>query len=462
MKLREFGKFKEFNNEKILGFRNYIEEAWNKRYCLYDDSELYDNNLINKQQFLIFDGNKIKAKNYVGFISYEGEEVTIYPKVFEENIDNDILDKYLMTNLMYWMKRSKRIKIPMVNTEVDLQKYDSFLEVLINIFSKYTFNLIYSKPYNCYEEIQEEVTYLKGRLNINRYLKENISTGKWNKFNTIHEPFLYNNKFNQIIKFVSKKLLNITEDKESKELINKIIFILDDIDNICCNEYSCNEVKLNRLQDDYEIVLNFCDIFLKSTSLWKNNKEDKINFCFLIPMEILFEDFVFNFMKEKFNDKYKEITAQKSNLYLAQVMVDDKPLSNVFRLKQDIFLRDLNNNVTILDTKYKLLNKSEDKKYGISQSDMYQMCSYALRGGYNNLALVYPRVDNFNKDITYKINSGFNDELIEIKVIMIDYVLSYEKFMETDRRKIELHEFNDKNIERELIYKLNNEVDENE
>ena len=256
--------------------------------------------------------------------------------------------------------------------------------------------------------------------------------------------------------------MNITEDKESKELINKIIFILDDIDNICCNEYSCNEVKLNRLQDDYEIVLNFCDIFLKSTSLWKNNKEDKINFCFLIPMEILFEDFVFNFMKEKFNDKYNEITAQKSNLYLAQVMVDDKFLSNVFRLKQDIFLRDLNNNVTILDTKYKLLNKSEDKKYGISQSDMYQMCSYALRGGYNNLALVYPRVDDFHKDITYKINSGFNDELIEIKVIMIDYVLSYEKFMETNRKKIELYEFNDKNIERELIYKLNNEVDENE
>ena len=75
---------------------------------------------------------------------------------------------------------------------------------------------------------------------------------------------------------------------------------------------------------------------------------------------------------------------------------------------------------------------------------------------------MYPRVDGFHNDITYKINSGFNDELIEIKIIMIDYVLSYEKFMETDGRKIELHEFNDKNIERELIYKLNNEVDENE
>ena len=179
------------------------------------------------------------------------------------------------------------------------------------------------------------------------------------------------------------------------------------------------------------------------------NKEDKINFCFLIPMEILFEDFVFNFMKEKFNDKYKEITAQKSNLYLAQVMVDDKPLSNVFRLKQDIFLRDLNNNVTILDTKYKLLNKSEDKKYGISQSDMYQMCSYALRGGYNNLALVYPRVDCFHKDIKYRINSAFNEEVIEIKVIIIDFVLDYQSFIKSRSEEFELYEANDNKIKYE-------------
>ena len=98
MKLREFGEYKEFDNEKIDGFKKYIEEAWNKRYCLYDDNEFDSYKYINRQQFLIFDGNKIKAKNYVGFISYEDEEVTIYPKVFEENIDKDILDEYLITN----------------------------------------------------------------------------------------------------------------------------------------------------------------------------------------------------------------------------------------------------------------------------------------------------------------------------------------------------------------------------
>ena len=178
MKLREFGEYKEFDNEKIDGFKKYIEEAWNKRYCLYDDNEFDSYKYINRQQFLIFDGNKIKAKNYVGFISYEDVDITIYPKVFGENIDENILDQYLMTNLIYWMRESKRIKIPLIDTEMDLQKNDSFLEMLILIFSKYTFNLIYLKPYNCYEEVENEVTYLKGRLNINKYLKENITTGK--------------------------------------------------------------------------------------------------------------------------------------------------------------------------------------------------------------------------------------------------------------------------------------------
>ena len=432
MKLREFGEYKEFDNEKIDGFKKYIEEAWNKRYCLYDDNEFDSYKYINRQQFLIFDGNKIKAKNYVGFISYEDVDITIYPKVFGENIDENILDQYLMTNLIYWMRESKRIKIPLIDTEMDLQKNDSFLEMLILIFSKYTFNLIYLKPYNCYEEVEDEVTYLKGRLNINKYLKENITTGKWDKFNTIYEPFIYNNRFNQIIKFVTRKLLNITKNIDSKDLLNKIIFILDEVDDIYCNEYSCQEVKLNRLQSDYEIVLTLCDIFLKNTSLSRRNQEDKIDFCFLIPMEVLFEDFIFNFIEAEFKGKYKEIKFQKSDLYLAQVIVDDMECKNVFRLRQDIYLKNLNDKVIIIDTKYKKLNVNEENKYGINQSDMYQMCSYALRGGYNNLALVYPRVDNFNKDITYKINSGFNDELIEIKVIMIDYVLSYEKFMETD------------------------------
>lgn len=81
---------------------------------------------------------------------------------------------------------------------------------------------------------------------------------------------------------------------------------------------------------------------------------------------------------------------------------------------------------------------------------MYQMCSYALRGGYNNLALVYPRVDCFHKDIKYRINSAFNEEVIEIKVIIIDFVLDYQSFIKSRSEEFELYEANDNKIKYEL------------
>ena len=167
-------------------------------------------------------------------------------------------------------------------------------------------------------------------------------------------------------------------------------------------------------------------------------------------MEVLFEDFIFNFIEAEFKGKYKEIKFQKSDLYLAQVIVDDMECKNVFRLRQDIYLKNLNDKVIIIDTKYKKLNVNEENKYGINQSDMYQMCSYALRGGYNNLALVYPRVDCFHKDIKYRINSAFNEEVIEIKVIIIDFVLDYQSFIKSRSEEFELYEANDNKIKYEL------------
>lgn len=438
MKLKEFGRFKEFNEYKAKDFRNYINECWRNRYNLYDDNYLYEDEdeIIKEQRFLTFDGNLVKARNYVGFISYQGENITIYPKVFSKDVKDEDIDKYLMTNLLYWLKKSSRIKLPIVDTNIEFNNRDSFLEVLIYIFSKYTSEVVYNKPYNNYEEIEEELTHLKGRLNTTEYIKSNIVTGRWNYFNTIHEPFQYNNKFNQIIKYVSKMILRFTNKKDSIENLQRIIFILDEVDDIVCNEYSCNDIKLNRLNKDYEVVLNLCEMFLKNSSILTSMKDNKLNFCFLVPMELIFEDFIFNFIKESYKESCNEITSQKSNLYLADLYIDDQKIRKAFNLKQDIYIKDKEGNSYVLDTKYKLLNKEQSLKYGISQGDMYQMSSYALRGGYKNLALIYPKATDMytdkdiekDGDIKYIVNSEFINEKIEIKIMLVNFVLDYDEF----------------------------------
>ncbi|MGL6106267.1 5-methylcytosine restriction system specificity protein McrC, partial [Romboutsia sp.] len=130
MKLKEFGKFKELPKHiNCTNFRNFINECWNNRYSIYDDTELLDENTEKKEQrFFTFDGNNIKARNYIGFVNYEGEEITIYPKVFDENIANENMDNYLLANLMYWLRDSEKIRLPLVESSLDFKDNDSFIE----------------------------------------------------------------------------------------------------------------------------------------------------------------------------------------------------------------------------------------------------------------------------------------------------------------------------------------------
>lgn len=50
-----------------------------KKIYLYDDKALYNKDVLyGEQRFLTFDGCVVKARNYVGFIGYEGDTINIY------------------------------------------------------------------------------------------------------------------------------------------------------------------------------------------------------------------------------------------------------------------------------------------------------------------------------------------------------------------------------------------------
>lgn len=431
IKLKEFGSYKKLNLINNIEFREYLNSCWKKRYYLYDDSKLLNEEEIKEQQFLRFDGDNIKAKNYIGFINFKGESITIYPKIFGDEIQEENIDSFLIANLIYWLKNSSKIKFPIIDMNLEFNKEENFIEILIYVFSKITLDIVHSNPYFNYEEIEEELGYLKGRLNIKEYLKNNISTGRWNKFNVIHEPFIYNNKVNKIIKFVSRKLISIAKNKESIKNLEKIIFILDEIDDEIFGEFACNDININRFNKDYERVMALCDLFLKNSSISIGKNNDKLDFCFLVPMELIFEDFIYNFIEDNISG-VKDITRQKSNLYLADLYLDDKLSKEMFNLKMDIYIKDNFDNEYILDTKYKILNNDESKKYGISQSDIYQMCSYALRGGYNKFALIYPKTIELKERIKIAIKNELNEDQIEIRILNFNFLLDYNSYLEEE------------------------------
>jgi 5-methylcytosine-specific restriction enzyme subunit McrC len=122
------------------------------------------------------------------------------------------------------------------------------------------------------------------------------------------------------------------------------------------------------------MVLNFID------GNAFNHKNDLKLFAFLLPMEYVFEDFIYGFID-------KEIEGVNPNGQAKGTHLD---VGEKFALIPDLIL-DLGHKRIIADTKYKIVYSDDnDPKKDISQSDLYQMVAYAVRFGIQEIKLLYP------------------------------------------------------------------------
>ncbi len=407
IELFEFGEEQHFNGN-VIGLKNYLSEVWANRNRFYSyNDEPEDENLTQnrKQGFLHFDGFEISAKNYVGFIFYEGQRITILPKIFKDiPYTNRNSFHY---HLLYWLSYCSRVRFPFAEVKLDNIDFDDLLEVFVFIFAGYTNELLLRQIYYCYEEVTENVSAFRGRLSINNHINTNVITGNWQNFYCTYEPFELNNTFNQIIKYTCRKLLSITSNNINIEKLEQSLFILNDVDDKYCLYSDCDKVKLNYLQSDWKYVLDMCKMFLSGQSIG-NNSQDNNNFCFLVPMEYVFEDFIFGFINShlpKAEAKY-----HSHGTYLTD--------QRIFQIEPDILCKCPE---LIIDTKYKIRQDSGDGKQGVSQNDLYQMLAYAIRKNINDVYLFYPS----NKPIPRKRTKP-------------DYSISSPLFINNDKVNISL------------------------
>jgi 5-methylcytosine-specific restriction enzyme subunit McrC len=420
----------EWHSDSFEGYRkvapdfiNYLSGVWQNRNRYIELSEEISEEeqqelKIQKQRFFdfTFDG-KISARNYVGVVQYEGIRIEVYPKIFADDKTENV--KKWQLNLLYWLTYCRKIKFPFSFADVSKLKFDDYLELLIYIFANYTKEVISQQPFQAYQKIDEETTYLKGRLSFDNYTKHNLTTGKWQNFYCIHEPFVYDNLFNRTIKYVTRRLLAISENYLNKEKLNEILFILDDVSDMRCTAEDCDKVRLNPLFDDHKHILSLCKLYL-SNQVIDMDSEDSRNFCFLVPMEYIFEDFIFGFISDKWPSL--NIKSQSTD-YLAT-----NRGSNVFQIRNDIYI----NNQLIIDTKYKIRGTGDGLKAGVSQTDLYQMVSYAIRRNCKNVLLLYPnKQTGWNTPALFHISSGMLAEQLNIHIQNLD--ITFDDIHDADK-----------------------------
>lgn len=351
----------------------------------------------------------LKADKYVGTIQHKGLKINVFPKLFKNDGLTDDHKKMSIRNFMFMLNYGYNFaKMKKFDSAVE-KDLESFFEVLIYLFAANLLEILKVNPNRSYVTIEDESNFLKGTWRLGDQLSQ--APHLRHKFFVAYDDFTANNELNRILKYVSRMLIFASSNQGNKNLLQNILLVYAEIDDICKPENdTLDKVKFSRMNEEYKPIFELARLFLNKLS--SQTLSSKIStFTFMFDMNVLFEQFIAGFIRKEYLIPCGlEMRTQARSRALLRNDKGDK----CFALKPDILFKDKSNtdiNKLIVDTKYKLLDDKDEKKYGVAQSDAYQMYAYAMKYDCKRIILLYPQhlegkpIDiNYNFDSTHKLH----------------------------------------------------------
>lgn len=240
-----------------------------------------------------------------------------------------------------------------------------------------------------YTRVREEQLFLRGRLDMSRQLRQ--SPTRAHVFNIEHDVFSDDRPENRLLRVALDRVCARTRNAGTWRLAQELSTRMASVPR---STQVANDLRAwgsDRLMAHYREVRPLCELILSGQSPlalagdWRSPS-------MMFPMERLFERYVGACLARQFAPEWQ--VGGAASEYLCS-----HGEANWFNLIPDFLLR-RGDELRVLDTKWKVLDATASdarEKYGLKQSDFYQMFAYGQRylGGVGQMALVYPQHTGF-------------------------------------------------------------------
>jgi 5-methylcytosine-specific restriction enzyme subunit McrC len=334
----------------------------------------------------------LKLDSYVGVLQTPcGTVIEVLPKITEDvgeaatNESRDLLIKMLKTALDLPVRTADH---------ADIQKFKHpLLEWVMKEFINALDHLIKRGLRFDYQRVEEEQRYLRGQLNINKQLRQ--PPGREHIFNIRHDLFLPDRPENRLLKTALMRVCKLTQHPNTWRLAHELAGILSEVPASKNTQDDFQQWRNDRLMARYQPVRPWCKLVLgQHMPLAMQGSTQGISLLF--PMEKLFETFVEKKLRTLISPPYslKPQAASKS--------LCEHSGGHMFQLRPDLLIMEGKSVCAVLDSKWKLLNSADkSNKYGLSQSDFYQLFAYGHKylQGQGKMMLIYPKTAAFTKPL---------------------------------------------------------------
>lgn len=281
----------------------------------------------------------------------------------------------------------------------------NYLEVVIRLFSKRLFAELHRGLVHRYEQREENLPLLRGKLHTTRHVVLNAAHPE--RFLCRFDEFQADHPLNQALKAAVLLLRRVSRNTENQRQLSELQFALDDVASVAPNAVPWERITLDRTNTRFHTLVALARLFLRGDAQ-DVSRGRQTGFSLLFDMNKLFEEYVGRVAIEALQGTGVAVNLQSPSHYL---MEDVATGSGAFLAKPDVVGRQAGSTRWILDTKWKLLDPGEPY-LGVSQSDIYQMMGYAHRYACSDVVLLYPHVASLGPQgaqKTYRILSPLTD-----------------------------------------------------
>ncbi|HHT0498760.1 McrC family protein [Raoultella planticola] len=334
----------------------------------------------------------LQVQNYAGMLSTpHGFQLEILPKV-GKNLTAASARETLLTMLSH-LPGFRHIQTQQATIQAQRMP---LLEIFICQFLHSVSQLLKQGLRSDYVSEQDNLPFMKGKLMLSAQLRHNEVNR--HKFCVDYDDYMPDCSANRLLHSALVKLLGLKLSSENQRWLYELRFAFDGIPLSRDIESDINNLRLERSMAHYNEPMAWAQLLLRGMSPSALQGKTKA-ISLLFPMEAVFESFVAQTLPDELPPHLK-VKSQAVTYSLVKHGAYD-----CFKLRPDLLIQSRQPVQTkmVMDTKWKIVNSSQQKKslYGLAQTDFYQMFAYGQKylGGVGEMYLIYPAHDDFNQPI---------------------------------------------------------------
>lgn len=335
----------------------------------------------------------VQVTSFVGVIrAPDGFQIEVLPKVGKAIGGSAVEARQLLIEMLCCLQGFRHVQTD--SAKISAARMP-LLEVFIAEFLRAVEHIVKSGLRSDYSSRQDNLFALRGKLLMSPHLRQNLYRA--DRFFTEHDEFSTDRPENRLLHAALRRVVMLSASQGNQQLARELQFVFSDVPASAQPRIDFQRVRLDRGMGYYADALAWTRLILDEESPLTGTGGHRAP-SLLFPMEAVFEAFVAKHLARQLAKPLILKTQARSHHLVRHCE------QNWFRLKPDLLIRDAGRDSLVLDTKWKLLDSlraNGTEKYGLSQSDSYQLQAYgqSYLDGQGDVVLIYPKTAAFDQPL---------------------------------------------------------------